>query len=81
MLEYFPLPGEKFRGAKIHCHPQVTSPIFSVLLILLGIHTVLELLVSLRNSNIVQITTRMFREQNVPLLADGSSPQCPVIET
>lgn len=47
----------------------------------MGIHTVLELLVSLRNSNIVQITTRMFREQKVPFIADGSSPQCPVIET
>lgn len=44
-------------------------------------HRILELLVTPRNSNIVQITAGMFREQNVPLLADGCSPQCPIITT
>lgn len=81
MLEHFPLPREKYEGAKICCQPQVSFPMFYVLLVLMGNHTIPELVVTLRNSNTVQITARMFREQNVPPLADGCSPHCPIITT
>lgn len=46
MLEHFPLPREKSEGAKICCRPRVSSPMFYVLLVLMGNHTIPELVVT-----------------------------------